>query len=251
MATRFDVKRERSAAGKATGDASPLAGLQTWRRAARVAIGLALVLGLSSCVRVYTADPIKARVVDSVTGAPVEGVNVLAAWQARGGLEGGNIVGYVKVMEDVTNANGEFAFPGWGPMPWMSGAIRDGAPLLILLKPGYEVSLVWEDRYGVEFAPSHLSSSWNDKNITLKKFVRPEDEYAQRLSGLRTVLDTLIGRKDCNWRSIPRFLYVVDRQHQVFLRHGSNFGLEGLDTMEIRAAASCGSMRAFVMEHGR
>ena len=176
--------------------------------AARAVIVLTTALVLSSCARIYYADPIKARVVDAATGAPVEGVNVLAAWQAKGGLEGGNIAGYVKVMEDVTNANGEFSFPGWGPKVWMNGGIRDGAPLLILLKPGYEVSFVWEGKYGVEFAPSHLSSSWNGKSVPLKKFGRPEDEYAQRLSGLRTVLDTLIGKENCDWRSIPRFLYI-------------------------------------------
>ena len=77
---------------------------------------------LTSCVRVYYADPIKARVVDAATGTPVEGVNVLAAWQAKGGLEGGNIMGYVKVMEDVTDANGEFSFPGWGPKVWFNGS---------------------------------------------------------------------------------------------------------------------------------
>ena len=110
---------------------------------------------------------------------------MLAAWQAKGGLEGGNIMGYVKVMEDVTNANGEFSFPGWGPKIWLNGAIRDGAPLLILLKPGYEVSFVWEEKYGVEFAPSHLSSSWNGKAISAEEVHEDRrTEYDQYLSGL-------------------------------------------------------------------
>jgi len=251
MATRFDVAVMRSSPGSTVGCVRRIAPGAWLASAARVVIVLTTALALSSCVRVYYADPIKARVVDAVTGAPVEGVNVLAAWQAKGGLEGGNITGYVKVMEDVTNANGEFSFPGWGPKVWMNGGIRDGAPLLILLKPGYEVSFVWEGKYGVEFAPSHLSSSWSGKNVPLKRFEHSQDEYKQRLSGVRTVLDTLIGKKDCAWQSIPRFLHTVDKQHQVFIRQGSTFGLEGLETMEARAAKTCGSLKSFVLEHGQ
>jgi len=251
MATRFDVTAMRSSPDSAVGCVRRIAPGSWLGRAVRAVVVFTMTLALTSCVRVYYADPIKARVVDAATGAPVEGVNVLAAWQAKGGLEGGNIEGYVKVMEDVTNANGEFSFPGWGPKVWMNGGIRDGAPLLILLKPGYEVSFLWEGRYGVEFAPPHLVSSWNGKSVPLKRFEHSQDEYKQRLSGVRTVLDTLIGKEDCVWQSIPRFLHTVDKQHQVFIRQGSTFGLEGLETMEARAAKTCGSLKSFVLEHGQ
>ena len=156
MATRFDVNGAVLVpeGGLDHGRCPPSAGVL--RRAVHGAVILALVLVSVACgsERTYTAEPIAARIVDADTGAPVEGVNVVAAWQAKGGLEGGNIMGYVTVMEDVTNANGEFSFPGWGPKKWRNGAIRDGAPLLILFKPGYDVRFLWETKYGVEFAPS-------------------------------------------------------------------------------------------------
>jgi hypothetical protein len=214
---------------------------------------LALVLVSVACgsERTYTAEPIAARIVDADTGAPVEGVNVVAAWQAKGGLEGGNIMGYVTVMEDVTNANGEFSFPGWGPKKWRNGAIRDGAPLLILLKPGYEVSFVWEHKYGVEFAPSHLSSSWDQKAIALRRFATKEAEFSQRLTGIRTFLDTLIPQQDCAWREIPRFISAVDQLDRAFIAGGSKFGLESLDALEGRSNKHCGSVKTYVLEHGR
>lgn len=214
---------------------------------------LAVAVACTACggERTYTAEPIAARIVDAETGLPVEGVNVVAAWQAKGGLEGGNIMGYVTVMEDVTNANGEFSFPAWGPKKWRNGAIRDGAPLLILLKPTYEVRFLWETKYGVEFAPSHMSSSWNGKAIALRRFQRAEDEYAQRLTGIRTVLDTLIPQDDCAWRSIPRFLAAVDSQDRAFIGSGSVFGLESIELMEGRAAKNCGSVKAYVSERGQ
>jgi hypothetical protein len=254
MATRFDVRRGRSTGREAANDLSLLAVVRAWRLAARAAIVLTLALGLTSCVRVYTADPIKARVVDSLTGAPIEGVNVLAAWEANGGLEGGNITGYVEVMEDVTNANGEFSFPGWGPKVWLKGAIRDGAPLLILLKPGYEVSLIWEDKYGVEFAPSHLSSSWNGKDIRVNKFASLEEEYSQRLSGLATTLNVMVPQADCAWRAAPRFLKRVDElRSAIWTFPGKRVlvSVPSLEQMHDNAGSVCGSLKAYVLEHAK
>jgi hypothetical protein len=216
-----------------------------------VILALALVSVACGGERTYTAEPIAARIVDADTGAPVEGVNVVAAWQAKGGLEGGNIMGYVTVMEDVTNANGEFSFPGWGPKKWRNGAIKDGAPLLLLFKPGHEVRLLWEGKYGVEFAPSHMSSNWNGKTIEVKKFERMEDEYSQSYVGLWTVLDTLVLQRDCAWRGIPRFLKAIDRQRQAILQAGGTSVLSSLDAIQDNADKSCGSLKAFVLEHGQ
>lgn len=253
MATRFDVNGAvlLPEGGPDHGRCPPSAGVL--RRAVQGAVILALVLVSVACgsERTYTAEPIAARIVDADTGAPVEGVNVVAAWQAKGGLEGGNIMGYVTVMEDVTNANGEFSFPGWGPKKWRNGAIRDGAPLLILFKPGYDVRFLWETKYGVEFAPSQLSSSWDQKTILLRRFASKEAELTQRLTGIRTFFDTLISQEDCAWHSIPRFIAVVDQQDRVFMTAGSKFGLESLDALEGRTNKNCGSVKAYVLEHAR
>jgi len=253
MATRFDVRDEawlpRSA--QANGCRPALRGAA--RRMARATLACIFAVAVTACgsERTYTAEPIAARIVDADTGAPVEGVNVVAAWQAKGGLEGGNIMGYVMVMEDVTDANGEFSFPGWGPKKWGNGAIRDGAPLLILFKPGYEVSFVWERKYGVEFAPSHLSWSGNGKSIQFKKFARKEDEYAHPNVGVWTVLDTLIPQRGCSWKEIPRFLNAVDLQRRALLASGKTSDLPSLDSLDANAEKSCGSLKAYVLENGR
>ena len=251
MATRFDVSGVAPTTARDRCGCEPLA--RALRLVTRAMIVLAAALTAAACggERTYTAEPIAARVVDADTGAPVEGVNVVAAWQAKGGLEGGNIMGYVTVMEDVTNGNGEFSFPGWGPKRWKNGAIRNGAPLLILLKPGYEVRLLWEGKYGVEFAPSHLSSSWHGKSIPLKKFEGSLDLYDQYLSGLRTFLTTLLLEGECAWKSMPRALATIDRLHRSLAEANVFAGLPSLDAMESRTNKSCGSLKAYVLEHGR
>jgi len=219
--------------------------------AVRAVVVLTMTLVLTSCVRVYYADPIKVRVVDAATGAPIEGVNVLAAWQAKGGLEGGNITGYVKVMEDVTNANGEFSFPGWGPKVWMNGGIRDGAPLLIFFKPGFDTTLLWENKYGVDFAPSHMSSSWQGRVIPLKEFVGPVGDYAVRLAELQIYTGSIVRDGGCAWRSIPRFLWSIDQQHKKFEAAKAPVRLHSLAYLNDLADRSCGSLEKFVVEQGR
>ena len=251
MATRFDVTTMRSSPGSATRGVRRIA-LGAWLGpVARAVVVLTATLALTSCVRVYYADPIKARVVDAATGAPVEGVNVLAAWQAKGGLEGGNITGYVKVMEDVTNANGEFSFPGWGPKVWMNGGIRDGAPLLILFKPGYDATLLWERKYGVDFAPSHMSSSWEGREIPLKKFVGAVGDYSVRLAELQIYTGSIVRDGRCAWRSMPRFLWAIDQQHREFVAAKAPVRLYGLAYLNDLADRSCGSLEKSVVEQGR
>src|SRR5947209_3399798 len=73
------------------------------------------ILVLTGCYQIYSAEPITATVVDADTKEPLEGVVVVAHWEMKGGLEGGNVEGEVMIMEAVTDAQGKFHFPAWGP----------------------------------------------------------------------------------------------------------------------------------------
>jgi uncharacterized GH25 family protein len=78
-------------------------------------IVLALLLAsLSACATSYSAKPITAKVVDAVTGEPLEGVNVVAHWLMED-PQAGRGQGDLELMEAVTDKSGEFHFPGWGP----------------------------------------------------------------------------------------------------------------------------------------
>lgn len=101
------------------------------------------VLCLQACATIYSAKPITATVVDAESGEPLEGVNVVAhwvmhdpAWRSAGDLE---------LMEAVTNKEGKFHIPGWGPraipsdLP-MGTRLGNDDPGLILFKSGYKVA---------------------------------------------------------------------------------------------------------------
>src|SRR5690242_16777699 len=95
------------------------------------AVGLLLAWVVAGCF--YFAKPLAGRVVEAGTPTPVPGVTVVADWQLQGGMEGGTARGHVALEETVTDADGRFAFPGWGPrfaFPW--GRLKERDPLLLL-----------------------------------------------------------------------------------------------------------------------
>ena len=111
-----------------------------------------LILPLSGCASLqYSAEPIEAWVVDAETKRPLEGAIVVAHWELKGGLEGGNIQGQIMVMESVTDKAGRFYFPAWGPTwhiasPWW-GYLSDSDPELLLFKSGYGYVSVSNSQY--------------------------------------------------------------------------------------------------------
>lgn len=85
--------------------------------------------------------PIKGHVVDAETGKPIEGVLVVGMWQLSQFLSQG-FGGYAKVIVLQTDQKGNFKLPFWlAVKPWkVCSAMRDGAPKIMLYKPGYRFS---------------------------------------------------------------------------------------------------------------
>jgi len=85
--------------------------------------------------------PIKGHVVDAETGKPLEGVLVVGMWQLSQFLSQG-FGGYAKVIVAQTDREGKFKIPFWVALkPWkVCSAMRDGAPSIMLYKPGYRFS---------------------------------------------------------------------------------------------------------------
>ncbi len=79
-----------------------------------IALLLFSALVLRGCMNIYSAKPIQAWIIDAETRKPVAGAVVVARWKLVYGLEGGYAYNWV-VMETVTDQNGRFRFPGWGP----------------------------------------------------------------------------------------------------------------------------------------
>jgi hypothetical protein len=192
-------------------------------------------------------------VVDADTGVPIEDVHVVAGWELEGGgLEGGNTVGWFKTLEAVTDQSGRFSIPGWGPeQRRVRGVLRSSAPVLIFFKSGYRYNAV--RNLGVMTdAPSHAQSYWNGKTIKLQKFAGSLEEYAEELSiSLGSEVDQLLGNEDCNWKGMPRFLWAVQQQNEVFRANKTRQNLRGLAYWTTSYPSRCGKLSTYVEEHGK
>jgi len=147
--------------------------LPTLRQFIRSAMATIAAVIAAACLAgcgIYSAEPITAWVVDADTGAPLEGVHVVATWEVRGGLEGGNLVGYLKVMETVTDKSGKFHFSGWGPRPNLHfGGVDNSSPSLLLLKRGYEYKATSNRASVTTPTPSRFTSDWDGKTLRLSR----------------------------------------------------------------------------------
>ena len=83
----------------------------------------------------YAAKAIRATVVDATAGSPIEGAVVVAEWQLQTmSGEGPRL----QVSEAVTDRDGRFVIPGWGPK-FRQPLTHFGnkSPYLVIFKPGY------------------------------------------------------------------------------------------------------------------
>jgi hypothetical protein len=184
-------------------------------------INLWLILGvallwqpLSANAFIYSAQAIEGWVVDAGTDKPIEGVIVVAHWQLKGGFEGGNPVGELKIIETVTDQNGRYYFPSWGPKFAWSGHLKSESPEILMFKLGYKY-LGLSNRWYRDRDTS--KSDWNGKTVKLEPFRGTLAQYAQHLWSLNNDLWTVgydVGNHSgdfCGWKSFPNMLRAMDK----------------------------------------
>jgi hypothetical protein len=95
---------------------------------------LLVVLTQTGCVffGVHLSRPITGTIIDAKTKTPLAGVVVTASWS----VSGWHVKYPIKVSEAVTNENGEYTLPGWGPR-LHPDELRYDQPVVRFFKPGY------------------------------------------------------------------------------------------------------------------
>jgi hypothetical protein len=215
---------------------------------------LALVmLPLQGCARDYSAKSIEAWVVDAETGKPVEGANVVAHWELRYGLEGGGSY-QLQIMEDVTDKNGRFFFPAWGPkeipghLP-KEARLKQLDPGIVIFKSGYETKRVWNDRPPSTFGghgASTRTSDWNGKTIQLRKFQGNLQQYVLNIANAQSGLGIESFDTNCNWKLMPRMIVTWTREVKLLKEQKADLLFIKVDSIDdLPNQASCGSAREF------
>ncbi len=221
---------------------------------------------LSGCAQeqhVYSADPVYARVVDAGTGKPLEGVAVVAYWELyRGSLTGdGMPCAAANVQETVTDKEGWFHIPGWGPVKGACGVMRNMNPFVYLFKPGYGY-LRKAGGIGLNSSKpvSVAQVDWNGQAIKLSKFSNLDlsdsglGSYENNFSLLNGNLGMFViyMPAQCNWKKIPNMLRAIAFQENEFTHTlGYPIGsvmsrLNSNDKYFQKIAPKCGSPKQFI-----
>jgi hypothetical protein len=206
-----------------------------------------------------SAEPVRAQVVDE-SGQPVPGVVVVAYWELHKGSFTGDALpcGAAGVEESVTDQDGRFALPSWGPV-LSSCDMRGYNPLLILFKSGYYIVRLNNDSADSLETVSVSRSIWNGKTITLRKYPDMDltriqyPSYRSEFSSMNQTLEDFIVNfpGECNWKKIPNMLRAIYLQEQQFEEagHGLNT-IPAMLTVDDRSmmkdAPQCGSPKAFI-----
>jgi hypothetical protein len=176
----------------------------------------ALALFLGSCAVLYSAKPTTGTVIDAGTREPIEGAVVVAEWILQGGMEHSR-VGTLKILEVVTDKNGHFQIPGWGPEPApINGVLDHYDPVIRIFKPGYAPG------GGLNPAPLPIGEraakqdhSWISRVETfqLEKYSGPPASYQNTWEGIYGLLyDVLNNGSGCDWKNIPRTVRILEDQ---------------------------------------
>jgi hypothetical protein len=165
----------------------------------------------------YSASPLSGRVVDAATDQPLEGVIIVAQWILYRATVGGDVDhGRLHVLETVTDADGRYQFPGWGPKPNPIEIIprlsyccfmREHDPQLSLFKPGYRPRRLLNEKPH-DPKPALRTSTWDGKTIRLEPFQGSLNEWATRLHFLQGDL----GWNKLDWRACPRMVLAIEQE---------------------------------------
>ena len=209
--------------------------------------GVGLLRFLAGLPSSYSAKPIEGWVIDAESKKPLQDVIVVALWELEENqFHGPRFVTNMKVMETVTDSQGIYNFPGWGPIKRPGKAsLRNDDPMLIYFKEGYrpKTATNWD---GVSMSDNRYEavhdSKWNGKEIELQKYEGDIKEYAKLVDNVYSNLFNL--KEDgCKWKEAPRIFFVIDKYNR--LLHPQNRYNQGIFPTLFRSG-NCGDMEQYI-----
>lgn len=203
---------------------------------------------LQGCATSYSSPGMRARVVDAETKRPMGGVTVVAHWGlVYPLLLHGHGRNDMEILEAVTDDDGWFQFPAWGPRAIPAevpsrARMSSADPGLIFFKSGYSKYLANEDRDQMERPAANRRSSWDGKTIELKKITGSRFSYGETIAGLLSRLNY----RPCIWKKMPRMLIALDQEAQRLDSEGVPNYVNRLRKYDgLETEAGCGSPAAF------
>lgn len=150
-----------------------------------IAAGALLTLTSGCAAPFYVAKSIHGRVIDAETKQPLPGTVVVAQWVLEQPFRGP--AKRLNAEEAITDQNGDFNIPGWGPRcrPWYA-ELGSHDPWLLVFKAGYKPRSLYHERTRRSRWSMVRRSEFDGATIELERFQgTPKDRFRQ-LSVLTT-----------------------------------------------------------------
>jgi len=211
----------------------------------------------------YRAEQIEGRVIDAQTKAPLKDAIVIALWELKKpySIEGDTIAGHMQVTEVLTDKEGHYVIPGWGPKERLGKTTYLGKndPLIVVFKEEYDY-LTLKNKHGYRpenqdkrYEEAHRSS-WDGETVELKRFEGDLEAYIDRLSRVRINLESLLhpvfGAGYCDWMKVPKMMIVFDDYRVELKEAGKNTILiPRLDVLIKDGKCGVESKEEFKLEH--
>jgi hypothetical protein len=165
-------------------------------------------------------------VVSSDSNLPIEGVVVLAKWDVRG-IEG-VVENTIAIEETVTDSDGAFSVPGWGPRvnrKFLYSNVRDSSPEVIVYKLGFEPKSIHDYRAS-SFLGFHMHASGIDgSTISLSPSDSPISEHSLLVNDVEVRISSiskLLSDDECSWRRMPHLLVEMHRAGVAAISEGTD-----------------------------
>ncbi len=156
----------------------------------------------------YWAKPIAGQIVDADTEQPLDGVIVVAQWVLTGGPR-------MHIVEVVSDRDGKYVVPGWGPKPRHLIAGPLGGyydPQILCFKADYSPRFLTNEI--LDNFESVRTSIWDGKTVEMKRFNGAPEQRTRELSSLQGHLDW--GSAYTRWQEYPRMaLAVIDEAKKI------------------------------------
>lgn len=166
---------------------------------------LSLFVGLAGCSKPWRSDAIEAQVVDAISGAPVADAIVLVSWELKG-MEG-YPQGHLAVFERVTDTQGRFQTPAWGPKwpPFFTDVRHD----VRVFKNGYEPLRL------VAFKNAPGNPHVHGQALRLQRFEGSASDRAERMDTFWSSLQVGFAIR-CEQRMAPRLFQALVQLRREF-----------------------------------
>ena len=202
-------------------------------------------------VSVWYSPPIKARLT-SPDGKPIAGAIVVANWNIEGYMNGAS-QGQAAVAEALTDQDGWFRIPSWGPRLVTNGGIRVDEPTVMIFKPGFIPKILknYEDT-PMQAANRIIRFRLQDKTIELQPFHGTLVEYEKAMAPLLDSLWVIYferGTKFCYWRQTPRLLLALQDLKSKLAVYGAGDSLRlAYEYASAEPLPQCGDAKQFFLE---